>query len=116
MKFLLNSFNLNFKMISMKRLLFMLLFIFALFTAKPQTLSLEECQDLARTNFPLAKQAGLIDQTTKATIEALMAQYFPQFRLNGQASYQSDVTKIDLQMPDGFPKIKQFCQQSLFIG
>ena len=92
-------------MISMKRLLFMLLFIFALFTAKPQTLSLEECQDLARTNFPLAKQAGLIDQTTKATIEALMAQYFPQFRLNGQASYQSDVTKIDLQMPDGFPKI-----------
>lgn len=92
-------------MISMKRLLFMLLLIFAFFTAKPQTLSLEECQDLARTNFPLSKQAGLIDQTTKATIEALMAQYFPQFRLSGQASYQSDVTKIDLKMPDGMPKI-----------
>lgn len=92
-------------MISMKRLLFMLLLIFAFFTAKPQTLSLEECQDLARTNFPLSKQAGLIDQTTKATIEALMAQYFPQFRLSGQASYQSDVTNIDLKMPDGMPKI-----------
>lgn len=89
----------------MKRYVIIFLLSFSHLFANSQTLSLQECQDLARTNFPLAKQAGLIDQTTKATIEALMAQYFPQFRLSGQASYQSDVTKIDLKMPDGMPKI-----------
>lgn len=90
----------------MKRITAVLVLIFTFFSVNSQTLTLDDCQDLARTNFPLSKQSGLIDQTTKATIEALMAQYFPQFRLSGQASYQSDVTKIDLKMPDGMPKIE----------
>lgn len=85
-------------------ILYILLFSLPL-SIHSQSITLNECQDLARTNFPIAKQQGMIDQITKATIEALMAQYFPQFRLSGQASYQSDVTKIDLQMPEGIPKI-----------
>ena len=89
----------------MKRYLILILVLLSVFSGNSQSLSLTECQELARNHFPLSRQQGLIDQVTKNTIEALMAQYFPQFRLNGQASYQSDVTKIDLQMPDGFPKI-----------
>lgn len=89
----------------MKHFLILILVFLSVFSGYSQSLTLTECQDSARENFPLAKQTGLIDQTTKATIEALMAQYFPQFRLSGQASYQSDVTKIDLKMPDGMPKI-----------
>lgn len=75
------------------------------FTVRAQLITIDECQDLARTNFPLTKQQGLIDQVTEATISALMTQYFPQFRLNGQASYQSDVTRVDITLPDGFPAI-----------
>lgn len=89
----------------MKRYLILILVLLSVFSGNSQSLSLTECQELARNHFPLSRQQVLIDQVTKNTIEALMAQYFPQFRLNGQASYQSDVTKIDLQMPDGFPKI-----------
>ena len=89
----------------MKRYLILILVLLSVFSGNSQSLTLTECQELARNHFPLSRQQGLIDQVTKNTIEALMAQYFPQFRLNGQASYQSDVTKVDLQMPDGFPKI-----------
>lgn len=89
----------------MKRLLFFIVIFLTILPVRSQEITLAACQEQARANFPLTRQQGLIDQVTKNTIEALMAQYFPQFRLNGQASYQSDVTKIDLQMPDGFPKI-----------
>lgn len=93
----------------MKKIKFILLVFGLLLSfplAKGQVITLEECRNLARTNFPIGKQQEYIDQITKATIESLMAQYFPQFRLSGQATYQSDVTKIDLKMPDGMPKIE----------
>lgn len=89
----------------MKRLLFFIVIFLTILPVRSQEITLAACQEQARANFPLTRQQRLIDQVTKNTIEALMAQYFPQFRLSGQASYQSDVTKIDLNMPDGFPKI-----------
>ncbi len=90
----------------MKRFLIIFTAFFLVFSGQAQTISLAECHEQMRTNFPLAKQQGLIDLTTKSTIEALMAQYFPQFRLSGVASYQSDVTKIDLNVPEGMPAIE----------
>ncbi|MHB9054992.1 MAG: TolC family protein [Paludibacteraceae bacterium] len=90
----------------MKRLMLLLIAVSAVFLIYSQTLTLQECQNLMQTNFPLAKQKGLIDEVTNTTIEALMSQYFPQFRLNGQATYQSDVTKIELNTPEGFPKLE----------
>ncbi len=92
--------------IKLKNIIFALLIFIWSFSAQAQTLTLNECHEQMRNNFPLARQQGLIDQTTKWTIQALMAQYFPQFRLSGQASYQSDVTKIDLEMPQGMPAIE----------
>lgn len=65
-------------------------------TAFSQTITLDECQKLAKQNFPLAKQQNLIDETSKNTASALLTQYFPQIQINGQATYQSDVTKIEL--------------------
>ena len=91
----------------MKRLLTIFFTVISLvFGGQAQTISLAECREQMRNNFPLARQQGLIDLTTKSTIEALMAQYFPQFRLSGQASYQSDVTKIDLEIPQGMPAVE----------
>ncbi|MFV0390839.1 MAG: TolC family protein [Paludibacteraceae bacterium] len=88
-----------------KYLTYIFLLSFFSFTVRAQLITIDECQDLARMNFPLTKQQGLIDQSTETTISALMTQYFPQFRLNGQASYQSDVTRVDITLPDGFPEI-----------
>lgn len=61
-----------------------------------QTITLDECQDLAQQNFPLAKQKNLIDESSKNNVSSVLTQYFPQVQINGQASYQSDVTRIEL--------------------
>ncbi len=57
-------------------------------------LTLEECQQLARDNYPLIKQYGLIEQTTNFSISNIKKGYLPQITFTGQASYQSDVTTL----------------------
>lgn len=62
-------------------------------------LSLEECYTLARQNYPLVKQAELISKTAEYSIENTAKGYLPQFSISGQVSYQSDVTKVPIQLP-----------------
>ena len=63
---------------------------------KPVTLTLDSCYKYAEINYPLVKQRGLIEQTTQLTLSNLAKGYFPQLSINGQATYQSDVTQIQL--------------------
>lgn len=78
-----------------KRYLFIVLTLSVL-NVFSQTITLDECQDLAQQNFPLAKQKNLIDESSKNNVSSVLTQYFPQVQINGQASYQSDVTRIEL--------------------
>ena len=50
------------KLNNMNRILYLLVILFALPIAAQQTINLEECYDLATTNYPLAKQASLLKQ------------------------------------------------------
>ncbi|HTE23976.1 TolC family protein [Flavitalea sp.] len=59
-------------------------------------LTLEEVQQLARTNYPLIKQKALLAQTEGINISNLSKGYLPQFTINGQASYQSEVTYVSI--------------------
>lgn len=63
------------------------------FTASAQ-LTLDECQKLAWTNYPLLKKYNLIKQTTDYSIKNINRGYLPQLSFNGQASYQSDVANL----------------------
>jgi outer membrane protein TolC len=84
----------------MKRCL--LLFILFVRQVSAQTidhLSLTQAYDLAQKNYPAIKQKALVEQTENITIENLQKGYLPQFSLNGQASYQSDVTGFNLTFP-----------------
>ena len=63
------------------------------------TLSLSQAYDLARKNYPVIKQKDLVRQTSELTISNLSKGYLPQFSLNGQATYQSDVTKVNIAIP-----------------
>lgn len=63
------------------------------FTASAQ-LTLDECQRLAWSNYPLLKKYGLIRQTTDYSIQNINRGYLPQLTFNGQASYQSDVANL----------------------
>ncbi len=64
-----------------------------------QRLTLNEAYDLSRKNYPLVKQKDLIRQTAAISIDNLQKGFLPQVSLSGQASYQSDVTKISVSLP-----------------
>lgn len=57
-------------------------------------LTLDECQRLAWSNYPLLKKYNLIQQTTAYSIKNINRGYLPQLTFNGQASYQSDVATL----------------------
>lgn len=57
-------------------------------------LTLDECQQLARENYPLLQKYDLIKQTAAYSIENINKGYLPQLSLSGQASYQSETTGL----------------------
>jgi outer membrane protein TolC len=65
----------------------------------PESLSVTDCYVAARQNYPLVRQLELIAKSTAYSVENAATGYLPQANINGQLSYQSDVTKIPLQLP-----------------
>lgn len=57
-------------------------------------LTLDECWGKALKNYPLIRQYELISLSKQYSLSNLSKSYLPQFALNGQVTYQSDVTKI----------------------
>lgn len=66
-------------------------------------LTLEECYQLAETNYPLTKQRALIERTRDYTIANIAKGVYPQLNVNGQATYQSAVTSLSLPPGLGIP-------------
>ena len=87
----------------MKREL-LFLFLFAITVPIVHAITIDECQEAARNNFPLIKQYGLLEEKSGLDISNIKKSWIPQIVLNAQASYQSDVTAF----PDG---IKQLLSQ-----
>ena len=67
--------------------------------AAGQTYTLPQVQELAKTNYPAVKQKDLVKQTAAINIENLQKGFLPQVNISGQATYQSDVTKVPISMP-----------------
>ncbi|PWT72058.1 MAG: transporter [Bacteroidetes bacterium] len=63
------------------------------------SLTLDQCYQLARLNYPLIKQRDLIKKTTNYTLENLSKGYLPQWTSSGQLTNQSDVTSIPFKVP-----------------
>ena len=61
---------------------------------------LEQCQQWARENHPVLKQSALYQKILTLKNENNATAYFPQLTLNGQATYQSAVTKIGISLPN----------------
>src|SRR5881275_2657558 len=62
-------------------------------------LTIFEAFRLADQNYPLLHQKDLIRQSEKLNRENLDVSFLPQFNVNGQATYQSDVTHFNIQIP-----------------
>lgn len=81
-------------------LLAAMLFLLSRLQSQTDTaLSLERCYQLAKQNYPLVKQMALIDKTRDYTLANASKGYLPQLTLAGQATYQSEVTKIPISLP-----------------
>ena len=64
-----------------------------------KALTLPECYQLAEQHYPLTKRVDLIRRSTDYNIDNLQKGYLPQFSVNAQATYQSAVTTIPINVP-----------------
>ncbi|MGN0205946.1 MAG: TolC family protein [Muribaculaceae bacterium] len=64
------------------------------FLSASSQLTLEQCRQMARDNYPLLKKYDLINATTSYNLSNLNKGYLPQLSLNAQATYQSDVSEL----------------------
>jgi outer membrane protein TolC len=85
-----------------KRIKYLFLAIFLpgwMLAQAPGQLSLQQAQDMAQKNYPVIKQKDLVRQTADISIDNLRKGFLPQFAISGQATYQSDVTKVPITLP-----------------
>lgn len=65
----------------------------------PESLTLQECYQLARENYPLIRQQGLIETASQYTIGNITTGNYPRMNLNAQATYQTEVTHLPIEVP-----------------
>ncbi len=84
----------------MKQYILILLLLFYISGFAQDTLGLFNCYELAKDNYPISKQKKLYQQSNDLNNKSISTIYYPRLNLNGKATYQSDVTKIDLEFPE----------------
>ena len=80
----------------MKLFLIILISFFAVPVLAQQSITLQECYDLATKNYPLAKQSQLLDAQNQLDKEIVSNARLPQINVDAQATYQSDVIEIPI--------------------
>jgi hypothetical protein len=85
----------------MRRYFIIILLLAGWASAGAQSLvTLEACYGAAQANYPLLKQKEILAQSKALEIENLkLNRQLPQLAINGQATWQSQVTKLPLEMP-----------------
>ncbi|WP_226065257.1 TolC family protein [Kaistella polysaccharea] len=76
------------------------IFLLLFFSVNAQTLTLEECYDLAKQNYPLIKRHDLIAKTKEYNLQNAAKGWLPQIQIVGQATYQNDVIQFPIQLPN----------------
>lgn len=59
-----------------------------------QTITIDECQRLARENHPAIAQYGLIEKSVRYTVANAKTNWWPQATLSAQATYQSETPAL----------------------
>lgn len=63
-------------------------------------LSIEDCYEKAELNYPLIKQYGLIEKSKDYNLSNTGKGYLPQIQFSAKATYQSEVIKIPINIPN----------------
>ena len=80
----------------MKRLILIFISIVTFTGYAQKSITLEECYSLVTQNYPLAKQSQLLELQYQLDAEAISTAKLPQFSLDAQATYQSDVIEVPI--------------------
>jgi len=84
----------------MKRTLILLfLFTATLGYSQVSSVTLEDCYRLARENYPRLTDSRRQQEISDLKLKNIGSQWNPQLYLNGQATYQSDVTRVNVSIP-----------------
>ncbi len=70
------------------------------------SITLEYCYQAAVKNYPLARQLDMLRNSNSLKVANISKNYLPQVNVNGNVSLQSDVTKVTIDLPKGFPSLK----------
>lgn len=70
--------------------------------ASAEEYTLDDIQQLVRTNYPAIRQFELIDRIADFSLADASSAWAPQISLSGQATYQSDVVSFPESMTDVF--------------
>lgn len=65
-----------------------------------QEVTLQKCHDWLDSAFPLVHQLEVVEKIARTSVILANTAYFPQLALEARASYQSDVTGIDISIPE----------------
>lgn len=84
----------------MRTQLFILFILVSFSLSAQEALSLEECYIIVEENYPLAKQSNLLEEKSKTEVSVLNKVKLPQINLNAQATYQSDIIQLPIELPN----------------
>lgn len=85
----------------MKRtLIVLLLFTAGVSYGQVSSINLEDCYRLARENYPRLSDTRRQKEISDLKIQNIGVVWNPQVNLNGQATYQSEVTKVNVPIPN----------------
>lgn len=83
----------------MEKLKYIFLFFIGLINAQ-ETITLEQCYQWSRDNYPLIKKQELIKKAEQYTTENALKGWLPQVNITAQATYQNDVTQFPVKLPN----------------
>lgn len=83
----------------MEKLKYIFLLFIGLINAQ-ETITLEQCYQWSRENYPLIKKQELIKKTEHYTTENALKGWLPQVNITAQATYQNDVTQFPMKLPN----------------
>jgi len=83
----------------MRKLAIILVFVSSILNAQEQVVSLNDCYESMLENYPLTAQTGIYSQSSELNTNNLKTGWLPNAELNAQATYQSDVFELNMDLP-----------------
>lgn len=84
---------------SLPLLILAAIFSWPLFTQTGKSISLQECYNLAISQYPIQRQKALIQQISTLNLEKIIAQKLPKIEWNASASLQTETVGLPFEIP-----------------